>query len=231
MIFRFVLCCLFCYTQLVGQWISFDLTKADVSTFKGQVEPTIISSALIGSRSTILPLSKNQRFGISVSIPIGWTFETSFQSNPLLQPFIVEGQYLTTGNLIFKGKINMFSNGEETVQTAGYGCNYFADSWFTSVSLGWLDGPAHLRLRYVDTALIMKRKFAETPILFGMGFNKYRSRILGFTDESIPTSIKNSITYLIAGTSYYSNGIDIEIQTQIHSRFIQLNLTFSHLFF
>lgn len=231
MMFCIIFICIICFSPLPGQWISFDLQKANLSKFKKQVEPTIISTALTGGRSTMLKLNQNQRFGIAISTPLGWTFISSYQSNPLLQPFIIEGQFLLTENLVIKGKMNMFSNNEETIQTVGYGCNYLGDSWFSSVSLGWLEGPEHLRVRFVDTAFIMKRDISEIPILLGAGFNDYKSSILRIDGENIPRSIANSITYLIIGNTWQVYGTDIEIQSQIHSKFIQLNVTLSHLFF
>ena len=232
MILRYILFSLICFSPLTSQWLSFDLSKADISTFKEQVEPTIISSALTGGQSTMLSLTQNQRLGITVSMPVGWALaSSSFQSNPLLHPFMVEGQFLVTENLVLKGKMNLFSNGGETVQATGYGCNYLAQSWFSSISLGWLEGPAHLRVRYVDTAIIGNRTIAEVPILIGIGFNKFRGSILGFDNDDIPRIIDNFITYLIAGTEYQFGGIDINLQTQLHPKFIQLNLTISRLFF
>ena len=232
MILRYILFSLICFSPLTSQWLSFDLSKADISTFKEQVEPTIISSALTGGQSTMLSLTQNQRLGITVSMPMGWALaSSSYQSNPLLHPFMVEGQFLVTGNLVLKGKMNLFSNDGETVQAAGYGCNYLAESWFTSISFGWLEGPAHLRVRYVDSAIIGNRTIAETPILFGIGFNKFSGSILEFDNVDIPRKIDNFITYLIAGTEYQFGGIDINLQTQIHPKFIQLNLTISRLFF
>ena len=232
MILRYILFSLICFSPLTSQWLSFDLSKADISTFKEQVEPAIISSALSGGQSTMLSLTQNQRLGITVSMPVGWALaSSSYQSNPLLHPFMVEGQFLVTENLVLKGKMNLFSNDGETVQATGYGCNYLAQSWFSSISLGWLEGPAHLRVRYVDTAIIGNRTIAEAPILIGIGFNKFRGSILGFDNDDIPRIIDNFITYLIAGTEYQFGGIDINLQTQLHPKFIQLNLTISRLFF
>ncbi|HJL75519.1 MAG TPA: hypothetical protein QGF08_06630 [Candidatus Marinimicrobia bacterium] len=231
MIFRFILLYTACLTPLSSQWISFDLEKADVTAFKKQVEPTIVSSALTGGRSTMLSLSQNQRFGIAVSIPLGWTFVSSYQSNPLLQPFIIEGQFLLTENLVLNGKMNMFSIGETSVHAAGYGCNYFGETGFTSVSLGWLEGPQHLRIRYADIAFIMKKYISEIPLFLGVGFDDYKGSILKIDDENIPKSITGSMTYLITGTTFQVYGTDIEFQTQLHSKFLQLNVTFSRLFF
>jgi len=232
MILRFLISCLIFSSFLTSQWISFDVSKADAATFVKQVKPTILSSALTGGRSTMLNLTQNQRLGIAVSMPVGWDIaKTSYQSNPFIHPFMVEGQFLITENLVIKGKMNMFSNGEESVQAAGYGCNYFANSWFSSVSIGWLEGPKHLRVRYVDTAITIKRSLFNMPVFFGAGFNKYRGNILGLNSDDIPRLIENSISYLITGTEIRFNGIDIEIQTQIHSKFVQFNVTIFRLFF
>ena len=232
MIFRFIIYCLIFTSFLTSQWISFDLSKADAATFDKQVEPTIISSVLTGGRSTLLNLTPNQRLGIAVSMPIGWDIaKTSYQLNPFIHPFMVEGQFLITENLVLKGKMNMFSNGEESVQVAGYGCNYFANSWFSSVSIGWLEGPKHLRVRFVDTAVTMKKSLFNMPVLFGAGFNKYRGNILGLNSDELPGKIENSISYLIAETELQFSGIDIELQTQIHFKFVQFNVTIFRLFF
>lgn len=231
-ILRFLISCLIFTSFLTSQWISFDLSKADASTFVKQVKPTIISSVLTGGRSTLLNLTPNQRLGITVSIPIGLDIaKTSYQSNPFIHPLMVEGQFLITENLVLKGKMNMFSNGEESVQAAGYGCNYFANSWFSSVSIGWLEGPKHLRIRYVDTAITIKRSLFNMPVLFGAGFNKYKGNILGLNSDNMPGLIENSITYFITGTELQFAGIDIELQTQIHSKFVQFNVTIFRLFF
>ena len=77
MILRYILFSLICFSPLTSQWLSFDLSKADISTFKEQVEPTIISSALTGGQSTMLSLTQNQRLGITVSMPVGWALASS----------------------------------------------------------------------------------------------------------------------------------------------------------
>ena len=77
----------------------------------------------------------------------------------------------------------------------------------------------------------MKRNISEIPILLGTGFNDYKGSILGIDGENIPRSIANSITYLIVGTTWQAYGTDIEFQSQIHSKFFQLNVTLSRLFF
>jgi hypothetical protein len=69
------------------------------------------------------------------------------------------------------------------------------------------------------------------PAFFGAGFNKYRGNILGLNNDELPGKIENSISYLIAGTELQFSGIDIELQTQIHFKFVQFNVTIFRLFF
>jgi len=230
--FRSIIFILICFSRLNSQWLSFDLSEADVVTFKKQVEPTIISVAISGGQSTMLNLTQNQRFGITFSIPMGWDLSlSSYESNPLLNPLMLEGQVLVTENLVLIGKMNIFSNSKETINAAGYGCNFISDSWATNISMGWLEGPTHLRVRYVDSSIIGKRTLAKVPILLGVGYNNYRGSIKGFDNIDIPKSIDNSISYLITGTELIIEGVNVELQVRLNSKFFQFNFTIFHLFF
>ena len=232
MTLRYTIFILITLSSLKGQWLSFDLSKADKSTFEKQVEPTIISAALSGGQSTLIRLTQNKRLGVAVSMYMGFDIAfSSYQSNPLLHPFMLEGQFLVTDNLAIKGKMNLISNKGETVNIAGYGFNYLEDSWFTSIYLGWLKGPTHLRIRYVDSAFIVKRTVADIPVLLGLGYNNYRGSIIRFEKDDISRSIDNSITYLIAGTELRISALDFELQARINSKFFQLNFTIFRLFF
>jgi hypothetical protein len=77
----------------------------------------------------------------------------------------------------------------------------------------------------------MKKYISEIPLFLGVGFDDYKGSILKIDDENIPKSITGSMTYLITGTTFQVYGTDIEFQTQLHSKFLQLNVTFSRLFF
>lgn len=215
-----------------GQWISFDLSEVNSNNFIKKTEPILISSVLSLGQSTLMDLSETKRFGIAISFPLGWDVtNTSIQTNPHVFPPMAEGQILVTNNLVLKGKMNLLSPKDETVNAAGYGMEYHEQTWATSASVGWLEGPTHLRVRTIGFSIVWRRSFTNIPINFGIGYNNYRASFRNFDEEEIPTISENSLTYFILATQYHLRMFDINIQTQIHSKFIQLNFQLLKSFF
>ncbi len=217
---------------LSGQWLSFDLSEANSNNFLKQTEPIIRSSVLSLGQPALMDLSETKRFGIAISFPLGWDVtNTSIQTNPHVFLPIAEGQILVTNNLVLKGKMNLLSPKNESVNAAGYGMEYHEQTWATSVSLGWLEGPTHLRVRSIDFNILWRRTLSEIPINFGIGHNNYRASFRNFDNEKIPSRRENAFTYFILGTRHHLKMFDINIQTQIHSKFIQINLQLLRSFF
>ncbi len=215
-----------------GQWISFDLSEANSNIFLKQTEPIVRSSVLALGQPTLMDLSETKRFGIAISFPLGWDVtNTSIQTNPHVFLPMAEGQILVTNNLVLKGKMNLLSPQGESVNAAGYGMEYYEQTWAASVSMGWLEGPSHLRVRMIDFSLLWRRTLSEIPINFGIGHNNYRASFRNFDDEKIPSNRENSLTYFILGTQYHLKMFDINLQTQIHYKFIQFNLQLLRSFF
>ena len=215
-----------------GQWQTFDLSEANSAIFIKQTEPILISSVLSLGQPTLMDLSETKRFGIVISFPLGWDVtHTSIQTNPHVFPPIAEGQILVSNNLVLKGKMNLLSPKDEPVNAAGYGVEYHEQTWATSVSVGWLAGPTHLRVRTIGFSILWRRTLSEIPINFGIGHNNYRASFRNFDNEEIPSINENSLTYFVLATRYHLKMFDVNIQTQIHSKFVQLNIQLLRSFF
>ncbi len=190
------------------QWLSFDLTQADQQQFSQQVKPTIVTSSL-SQNFFEHTFSNSNRLEISIAFPIGIDLSgSSFQENPLIYPPMASLSYLITDNLAITGKMNLMSNGEETMHSAGYSGHYLTNSWTTGLGINWMEGPKYL-------------------VTYGVDHSNYKGSILDLDEIN---SIKSSISYLIFGISTKINGINISSQSSMHSSFVQLNILFSMAF-
>ena len=215
-----------------GQWQTFDLSKANNNNFLKQTTPILISSVLSLGQPTLMNLSEKKRFGIAILFPSGWdATNISVQTNPHIFPLMAEGQILVSNNLVLKGKMNLLSPKDELVNAAGYGIEYLQQTWTTSVNVGWLEGSKYLKIRMIGFNILWKRILFEIPINLGVGHNNYRSIFLNLDEPEIPSTYKNSLTYFVLATPFHFKMFDVNVQTQIHSEFIQLNLQLLRSFF
>lgn len=215
-----------------GQWISFDLSETADNHFNEQSEPIIRSSVLSIGQLSVMDLSEIKRVGISLYFPIGWDMTNlSIQSNPHVFLPMAEGKMLITNNLIVKGKMNLLSPKNVSVNAASYGMEYRKQGWITSVCFGWLEGPTHLKIRGIDFSAIIKKSISDIPMHFGIGHANYHAHFQNLNDDVIQPRLANSLTYFIAGAQFHLNPIDINIQSQAHSKFIQFNLQIIKTFF
>jgi len=215
-----------------GQWQTFDLSKTNSNNFLKQTTPILISSVLSLGQPTLMNLSETKRSGIAILFPLGWdATNISIQTNPHVFPLMAEGQILVSNNLVLKGKMNLLSPKDEPVNAAGYGIEYFQQTWTTSVNIGWLEGPTHLKIRMIGFNILWKRILFEIPINLGVGHNNYRSIFLNLDKTEIPSTHENALTYFVLGMPFHFKMFDVNVQTQIHSEFIQLNLQLLRSFF
>ena len=212
---------------IFSQWLTFDLSKADPQNFKSQVTPTIIASTL-SQNSFGHALTTLNRLGVSITIPVGNDLSgSSFQKNPLISPVIASLSFLITNNLGLTGKMNVLGNGEETIQSAGYGGLYISNTWTTDLSINWMEGPRYIRIRTINGSITKDKKVKSLNVVYGIGHSNYTGLIL---DLDAAYTIKSSISYLICGFSKNINGINISAQSNLHPSFIQLNLVLGAVF-
>jgi len=217
---------------LAAQWLSFDLSKANQTIFLKQVDPIIRSSVLSFGHPTRMKLSENRRIGIGLYFPLGWdgTHE-SMETNPHYFPLLAEGQILVSNRLVFKGKMNLVSPNNTTINIGGYGIEYFKDSWSTFLQIGWLEGMTDLRIRMVDFSFLWERTVSGFPINVGFGTDHYKVHFNNIDDNITPAHLEDALSYLILGTRYQFRMFDLNMQTQLTPGFIQLNVQFLKTFY
>jgi len=217
---------------VLGQWLSFDLSAANKNIFLKQVEPIVRSSVLSFGHPTRMNLSESKRVGLAVSFPLGWDIpHESLQTNPHLFSLFVEGQLLASDNLVLKGRMNLISPKNESMNMAGYGLEYYKDTWSASIGIGWLEGTADMKIKMIDFNLLSEKTIFEVPFDIGVGINNYKVRFNNINDKKIPTRLENSLVYIMVGTRYHFQMFDINIQTQFTSTFLQFNFQMLKSFF
>ncbi len=230
MILRYIFFSIVIHIFINGQWLSLDLSKAETGNFTAQTEPVICSIILTGTQTALFSLSAQNRIGLGVSFSAGVDMTASaYQTSPWLLPPMVEGQFLVTENLALKGKMNLLSSKTETLHLSSYGVIYLFTHSRMAITIGWLMGPRHLNTRFTDVQVVRETSFFPWPLYLGVGFNNYSANFFKLAHD--PRPLKSSITYLNAATTITFTWFELNIQTQIHPKFVQFNLQFIKSFF